>query len=101
VSLTYRQEKWLAITVAVVASPFALAAMVSDSPMSGMIGMAFVVCFIVGVWVLPPLFARNMMLAKGRSGGAGVALGLLIGWIGVLIVACLSHDQYALQRGEG
>jgi hypothetical protein len=98
VSLTDRQEKWLAITVAVFASPFALAAMVSDSPMSGMIGMALVVCFIVGVWVLPPLFARNLMKGKGRSPGAGVALGILLGWIGVLIAACLSTDQYALQN---
>jgi hypothetical protein len=67
-------------------------------------GVAFIMAAVVGVWVMPPIMGHKMMTEKGRSGGAGIALGILLGWIGVLIVACLSTDPvYALRvvREEG
>ena len=38
------------------------------------------------------------MKNKGRSPGAGVALGIVLGWLGVLIAACLSTDPVTALR---
>ncbi len=40
------------------------------------------------VWITPAIVAKRMGERKGRA--SGLALGLLFGWLGVLIVAFLS-----------
>jgi hypothetical protein len=56
--------------------------------------------FIATMWVLPIFVGKSIGDRKGR---AGWAWGLLLGWLGVIIVACLSDkrsDAHQLQPGH-
>lgn len=53
----------------------------------------FVWSFVVGIlfvfWIWPILVGRRIMVRKGRSELGGIALGLIFGWIGVLIAMAM------------
>jgi hypothetical protein len=46
--------------------------------------------FVLLMWALCAFGGAKIMEGKGRSAGAGVALGLLFGLFGVLACACFS-----------
>jgi hypothetical protein len=51
--------------------------------------------FVAVFWVSPVFVARRMLMDKGYTSGQGIALGLLLGWIGVLIAAILRRKTPA------
>ena len=58
------------------------------------------VIIVIALWVALGYWASRIMHKKGRSEGAGWALGILLGLLGVLIAALLTPDHEELrQRG--
>ena len=43
-------------------------------------------------WILPIFVAASITQGKGRGQGTGILLGILLGWLGVLIAALLSRE---------
>lgn len=50
----------------------------------------FALGFVVVFWIVPIFVAANMWERKGGNKWSGAAMGLIIGWIGVLIAAIAS-----------
>jgi len=46
--------------------------------------------FIIVVWVLASIIVGTLVGSRKGRGGTGFVLALLLGWIGVIITACLS-----------
>lgn len=46
--------------------------------------------FIGVLWIAPVLVAQKMATEKGYERGVGIALGVFLGWIGVLIIALIT-----------
>jgi hypothetical protein len=45
------------------------------------------------LWVVPIAYSYDIMTRKGRSRGAGFALGLYLSWLGVLIAKLLPPSR--------
>lgn len=52
--------------------------------------MEVLIMFVIVFWIVPIFLAANIWENKGGGKGAGVALGLFLGWLGVLIAAIAS-----------
>ena len=76
----------------VVGIPFGLIGLAAILTGGNPLGVVLILAAVIGIWIMPVIVGHRLMKGKGRSGGAGIALGILLGWIGVLIVACLSTD---------
>ena len=50
-------------------------------------GLAVLFLFVFAIW--PIFVAREIMGRKGRSKATGVVLGVLFGWVGVLVTLAL------------
>jgi hypothetical protein len=65
-------------------------------------GISWIECVVVLVVILIRVgfgfFSANIMKKKGRSAGAGWALGLCLGVIGLIIAAVLSNKAVGLQQ---
>lgn len=49
---------------------------------------------LIGVlWIVPIFVATNVWTRKGGGGGAGLLMGLCLGWIGVLIAALATPSR--------
>jgi hypothetical protein len=60
---------------------------------------ALVLICVLYIW--PVFKARELMRLKSRSGAAGVVLGLLLGWIGVLVtLAFRDHSKRLSHAGD-
>lgn len=46
--------------------------------------------FIIAIWVVASIIVGTLVGSHKGRGGTGFVLALLLGWIGVIIVACLS-----------
>ncbi len=62
-----------------------------------------VILFVLALWIAPIIVAGKMGSRKGR-GGLGVLLGVILGWIGVIIIAVIEptpdvQRQEALRHG--
>ena len=53
---------------------------------------------LLSLWILCGWFSSKIMKSKGRSSGAGWALGLLLGIIGLIIAALLSVDEHGVRQ---
>jgi hypothetical protein len=62
---------------------------------------AVLVVFVVVFWIIPIFVAANIWTNKGGSSGAGAALGIFLGWIGVLIAAVVTPSNPSAQRTQG
>jgi hypothetical protein len=56
--------------------------------------------FFLAVWVAIGYWTARIMEKKGRSAGAGWALGLVLGLLGTLIAALLTPDHTTLLKQE-
>lgn len=57
--------------------------------------MALFLIFCLASWVAAVFVARNIAANKGREASEGVLLAVLLGWIGVIIEACLTPGPNA------
>lgn len=59
-----------------------------------------VLLFVIVLWVLPIFIGHRLGKNRGRA-TAGTWLGILLGWLGVIITACLSdirNQQFVAQQ---
>ena len=52
------------------------------------------------VWVVAAIFAAEAIGRRKGRPGAGFLLGLILGWIGVIIIACIPPTHDALVKRE-
>jgi hypothetical protein len=62
---------------------------------------AIVPAILVGLIVLAPALSCWLARQRGRSWLEGLLLGVLLGWIGVVVVACLPAKEPAPSRAPG
>ena len=48
---------------------------------------------IIIIWVLCAFIGRSMAISRNRSGGAGFAMGLLLGLVGLAIIAIMGEQK--------
>lgn len=54
---------------------------------------------LLALWVLFGLWGKSIMESKGRSGGAGLALGLGLGFVGIILCALMGPSaEYQARR---
>ena len=47
----------------------------------------------IGVWILCAFAGRSMAINRNRSGGAGFAMGLFLGLVGLAIIALMRNKE--------
>lgn len=63
--------------------------------------MEGLIIFAIVFWIIPIFIAANVWENKGGGKGAGVALGLFLGWLGVLIAAIATPSNAVKQQRAG